>query len=126
MHDPGSPGGVEIEIVPASDSLRSNDGRWLKQVGSLLADLRRNEIEIRKEITPAEGKKGGAEAIILALDSSGAITAAVTIFKAWLSRSEDRSIKVKGRVGDREVELVVTGRNISEQTLQMALGLGKG
>lgn len=121
---PPSPA-LELQLAPASTALPTSDQRWQNQVAQLLNDLRRGAGEVRKEITPVPGQKGGAEAIILALGTSGALTAAVTIFKAWLGRAADRTIKMKARVGDRVVEVELSGTNISESTLRSALGLAK-
>lgn len=80
---------------------------------------------MRREITTVPGQKGGAEAIILALGTSGALTAAVSVFKNWLGRSADRAIRMKAKVGDRAIEIELTGSNISEATLRAALGLAR-
>jgi len=119
------PGPTELTLTVASSALPSSDQRWRNQVDGLLADLRRNGGEIRRDVTPAPGQKGGAEAIILALGSSGAIAAAVTVFKAWLARAGDRMIEIQGKVGDRPVHLKLTGQNVDEQTLRLALGLAR-
>lgn len=121
---PPSPA-LELQLAPTSSALPSSDQRWQNQVAQLLNDLRRNAGEVRKEITPVPGQKGGAEAIILALGTSGAITAAVAIFKAWLGRSGDRVITLKGKIGERAFEVELTGSNISESTVLATLGLAK-
>lgn len=118
-----APRAATFKLVAASDALPSSDQRWRNQVENLLADLKRGAGEVRKEITPVEGKKGGAEAIILALGSSGAIAAAVAIFKAWLQRSADRSLEIEGVIDGREVKLKLTGRNVDETTVRQALQL---
>lgn len=125
MPDPLQPPSAQFKLVATSDALPSNDQRWRNQVDGLLADLKRNAGEVRREITPVPGKKGGVEEIILALGSSGAITAAITIFRAWLARSADRSIEIEGKVGDRAVKLKLSGQNIDEKTMRLALGLAK-
>jgi hypothetical protein len=119
------PPALELQLAPASSAFPSSDQRWQNQVAQLLNDLRRNAGEVRKEITPVPGQKGGAEAIILALGTSGALTAAVAVFKAWLGRATDRAIRMKAKVGDRTVEIELSGSNISESTLRAALGLAK-
>lgn len=116
---------IELQLAPTSSAYPSSDQRWQNQVAQLLNDLRRNAGEVRKEITPVPGQKGGAEAIILALGTSGAITAAVAIFKAWLGRASDRAIRMKAKVGDRTVEIELSGANISEATLRAALGMAR-
>lgn len=126
MSDAPPPSSAQLKLVLSSDALPSSDRRWLKQVDGLLAELKRNAGEVRREVTPVAGAKGGAEAIILALGSSGAIAAAVTIFRAWLTRSADRTIEIEGIVDGREVKLKLTGRNIDETTLRQALKLAGG
>jgi hypothetical protein len=117
---------AQLKLVATSDALPSSDQRWRNQVETLLADLRRNGGEVRKEITPVAGAKGGAESILLALGSSGAIAAAVTVFRAWLARSADRSIEIEGTIDGREVKLKLNGRNIDETTIRQALRLAGG
>jgi hypothetical protein len=123
--DPIQPQSAQFKLVATSDALPSNDQRWRNQVDGLLSDLKRNAGDVRREITPVPGQKGGAEAIILALGSSGAITAAIAIFKAWLARASDRTIEIDGKIGGRQVQLKLTGQNIDEKTLRLALGLVK-
>lgn len=125
MPDPIQPLSAQFKLVATSSALPSNDQRWRNQVDGLLADLKRNAGEIRREITPVPGQKGGIEEIILALGTSGAITAAISIFRAWLARSADRTIEIEGKVGGRQVKLKLSGQNIDEKTLRVALGLAK-
>jgi hypothetical protein len=106
-----------------SVALPPSDQRWRNQVDGLLSDLKRNAGEVRRDVTPVAGQKGGAEAIILALGSSGAIAAAVTVFRAWLTRSADRSIEIEGNIDGRDVKLKLNGRNIDETTIRQALKL---
>lgn len=117
---------IEFQLAPSSTAFVSNDQRWQNQVSQLLTDLRRNAGEVRKEITPVPGQKGGVEAIILALGTSGALTAAVTIFKAWLGRTDDREIEVTAEIDGKKVAVKVTGKNISESMLRTAFGITKG
>ena len=114
---------LELQLIPKSSDYRENDARWLNQVAILLNDLQREVGEVRKEITPVPGQKGGTEAIILALGTSGAITAAVSVFRAWLARSADRAVTIKGKADGRAFDLEITGRNITEGTLRQALGI---
>ena len=117
---------AQLKLVMSSDALPSSDQRWRNQVETLLTDLKRNAGEVRKEITPVAGQKGGAEAILLALGSSGAITAAVTVFRSWLTRAADRSIDIEGNIDGRAIKLTLTGRNIDETTVRQAFKLVSG
>ncbi|MFW9780638.1 MAG: hypothetical protein ACFFE8_17480 [Candidatus Heimdallarchaeota archaeon] len=84
---------IDLEIVLdiQSDSFDPSDDRWIAQINELYRDLQSGVGNIRKEVLPQEGRRGGVETIILALGSAGAITAAVEIFKAWLGRDQSRS-----------------------------------
>jgi hypothetical protein len=125
MSDPTRQSGLEIQIAPASSALPANDPRWQGQVSQLLADLRRAG-EVRKSSTPQPGSKGAVEDIFLALGTSGAITAAVAIFKAWLTRSGDRTVTIKGRIDGREIDVTLDAKNVNEKTLQIFADLLKG
>jgi hypothetical protein len=120
------PRSVEVQISARSSAFAEGDPRWHRQVAELLTQLNAGAVPIRKEGVGNAGEKGGAEAIILALGSAGAISASVTIFKAWLGRSADRSVKISGKVGDRNVDLEITAQNIDEKTLRQALSLAQG
>ncbi len=125
MPDAPSPPPAQLKLAVASDALPANDRRWLNQVDGLLADLKRNGAEVQRKVTPVPGQKGGVEEIILALGSSGAIAATISIFKAWLARAGDRTIELDGQIGDRPVHLKLTGTNVDEKTLRLALGLAR-
>jgi Effector Associated Constant Component 1 len=110
--------GFEVEIEPASDRYDPHDERWLDQVAQLRSDLLRQVGDVRIEPVPVEGKKGGAEALILALGTAGAFTAAVEFFKAWLGRDRDRSIKIKWTDGDERKEIDIRGEALDQATLR--------
>ena len=126
MPDAAKPASAQLKLIMSSDSLPTSDQRWRNQVDGLLADLKRNGGEVRKEVTPVDGAKGGLEAIILALGSSGAIAAVVPVFRAWLKRSDDRVIDVDGVIDGRVVKLKITGSNIDETTIRQALKAAVG
>ena len=115
-----------FKLTLTSSALPSSDQRWRNQVDGLLTDLKRNGGEVRKEVTPVDGAKGGLEAIILALGSSGAIAGAVTVFRAWLKRSDDRVIEIDGVIDGRVVKLKISGSNIDETTIRQALKAAVG
>jgi hypothetical protein len=107
----------EIVIQPLSSAYDPGDERWLGQVQGLLASLNANVGEVRKEVTPVPGQKGGIVEIIIALGSAGAITAAVQVFKHWLDRDKTRSITVTTtKDGDTETT-TITGDNITNELL---------
>lgn len=115
--DPG-----EIVIQPLSNAYDPGDERWLNQVQGLLASLNANVGEVRKEVTPVAGQKGGVVEIIIALGSAGAITAAVQVFKHWLDRDTTREIEITTKVSGGKKTTKITGKNISKELISEALG----
>ena len=113
--------GNEFTIQPMSDAYDPSDDRWLTQVQSLLTSVQMNVGPVRKDVTPVPGQKGGVVEIIVALGSAGALTAAVEVFKAWLSRDGTRSIEISTTTGGQKKKIKVTGQNISKELLAEAL-----
>jgi hypothetical protein len=85
---------MPILVTPSHAALDPSDDRFLAQVNDLLADLKACGGQVERRVTPVPGRKGGLEEILLALGTSGAITAAVEIIKAWLARDRNRSLVV--------------------------------
>ncbi|MBN2343845.1 MAG: hypothetical protein JXX29_13455 [Deltaproteobacteria bacterium] len=102
---------LEFVITPVNDNYDPSDDRWLDQVTGLLNDLQAEVGDVRKEVTPQDGKKGGFEAIILALGSAGAISAAVEMFKSWISRDKRRELEISiERDGKKETYRISSNR----------------
>ncbi|HEY5552211.1 MAG TPA: hypothetical protein VIK52_09990 [Opitutaceae bacterium] len=112
----------EIVIQPLSSAYDPGDARWETQVQGLLDSLKSNVGEVRKEVTPVAGQKGGIVEIIIALGSAGAITAAVQVFKHWLDRDTTREIKITTKVVGGKKTTRISGKNISKELLSEALG----
>jgi hypothetical protein len=85
---------MSLTIKPAHSAYSPNDDRWMTQVNLLLGDLKAGGGDVERKVTPVPGQKGGIETIILALGTSGAITAAVEIIKSWLARDKKRSLEL--------------------------------
>jgi hypothetical protein len=58
--------------------------------------------------------KVGADAVILALGSAGAITAAVEALRLWLARDRRRSVQLSWTVGGHHREVVLAADKLSE------------
>lgn len=123
-----SEAGFELRIEPGSEKFDANDDRWLQQVNTLSSDLQAEIGSVRTEREAVAGHKGGVEALILALGSAGAFTAAIEIFKAWLSRSPDRVLTLTVVRDGKEHQVSVSGKGMSEDTVKelMQAGLGDG
>jgi len=93
---------VEVAINPESERFEKTDGRWRDQVVALVKDLREEGIDARTVDRPDPDAldKGPAAEIILALGTSGAVSAAVTMFQAWLARDKTRFIEIVRRRED--------------------------
>lgn len=110
--------GLEVVVRPASERYDSSDERWLDQVSTLVSTIREEVGPVRVETGAAEGTKGGVEAIVLALGSSGAFVAAVELLKAWLSRDRSRSVEITWRESEHERTVVVTADTVDAPTFQ--------
>jgi hypothetical protein len=91
---------VEVIVEPKSDRFERTDPRWRDQVVALYRDLRDEAGDVRTVSTPVAGEKGATTEIVLALGSSGALTAAVTMFQAWLGRDRSRSLEIAWDEGE--------------------------
>jgi hypothetical protein len=107
---------LELVVEPRSERFDEADSRWREQVGALYRDLRRDVGDVRRESTPAAGTKGATTDIILALGSSGALTAAVTMFRAWLDRDRTRVLELEWMDGEQPKKLSVRAHDVDENT----------
>ncbi|HSY24973.1 MAG TPA: hypothetical protein VK841_22770 [Polyangiaceae bacterium] len=112
---------LEIAIEPRSGDYDPGDSRWLDAVDELkqevTAALRGQEGDLVERGRPVAGTKGELEDLILVLGSSGAITAAVTAFKAWLASGRNREIVLRRREDDHVTEVSVRGVGVTEKEL---------
>lgn len=111
-------GSLEVVIEAQSADYDASDERWIDQVGQLHDDLQRGAGDVRKEVVPQQGRKGGAEAVILALGSAGAITAAAEMFKAWLARDRGRGLKLTIKRGGETEEFEITGEGMHASVIE--------
>ena len=113
---------LEVSIEASSTDYAADDPGWRAQVVSLRTALRDADLDdVRRQETPAPGHKAGVEEVILALGTSGAITAAVEVIRAWLARDRSRRLTVRYRDGDRDVSVDVDGTMVSNETMESAL-----
>ncbi len=102
---------IEFIIQPLNEDYDPNDDRWINQVNDLLMDLQRGVGNVRKEVSPIPGKKGGLESLILSLGSGELITAAIEAFKAWINRDKNRILEISiMRDGKEEIYRVSSNR----------------
>ncbi|MER5358261.1 hypothetical protein [Streptomyces sp. NPDC002785] len=114
--------GLEVALQPGSTRFDPEDQSWHDQVATLHAALREEVEAVIRRGAPEAGHKGAVEATLLALGSSGALTAAVACFKAWLARDKTRTLTVTWTDSTgAEQQLHVTGDNIDLQALTKAL-----
>ncbi|WP_426562069.1 effector-associated constant component EACC1 [Angustibacter sp. McL0619] len=113
---------LEVLVEPASTDFSPDDPGWRAQVIALRRGLQDADLDdVRREEIPSPGHKAGAESLIIALGTSGAITAAVEVIRAWLSRDRSRQLKLTFREGNREVSVEVDGTTVSDSAMTSAL-----
>jgi hypothetical protein len=104
---------VELRLSTHSDRFDEDDEGWLAQEADLLASLR-GEVTVRRDMVAAPGEKGLVEAIILALGTAGAFTAAVDCLRAWLSRDRTRRIELAWSIDGHAEKIVLQGTAIGD------------
>jgi len=112
--------GKPVEVALTVESVRydADDARWGEQVGQLVGELTREVGAVRVVSEPQPGSKGGPEAIILALGSAGAFTAAIEVFRAWLARERSRRLTVTFQDGPTRRRLTVTGADLDRDSFR--------
>jgi len=108
---------LELVIEPRSDDYDAADDRWRAQVGTLQRDLAA-QVETLQRSRSEPGAKGTVDEVILALGSSGALTAAVECFRAWLQRDKNRSIDVRWDEDGVERHVTFSGDNVDAATVK--------
>ena len=118
----------ELRIEPSSEKFGPNDSNWMGQVEALYSDLQLEVGKVGKRVEPVEGHKGGMGAIILALGSAGAFTAAVQMFQAWLGRDRTRGLTLSILKDGKEHTVSVSGTGMDEAAIKdlMEAGLSSG
>lgn len=110
--------GFEFQLEPTTERYDPDDDRWRDQVSDLYVDLDEEVGGVRREVTPVAGTKGGLEAMVLALGSAGAFTAAVEVFKAWLRRDRSRGLDISWSSDGATHRVSVRGDDIDAEALQ--------
>lgn len=113
---------LDVVVEADSDQFDPNDPGWRAQLVALRKALQDADVDdVRREERPVPGHKAGLEVIIVALGTSGAITAAVEVFRSWLSRDRDRRVRLRFQDGDREVIVEVEANTSSDATVVATL-----
>ncbi|WP_018349299.1 effector-associated constant component EACC1 [Longispora albida] len=106
---------LEIAVVPGTVAFDADDPAWLAQVEMLVRELQESEVDgVGQRATASPGEKSAVIEILVALGSSGAVTAALAAFSAWLGRDKRRELNV---VVDG-VRHTVDGTALSDRTLR--------
>jgi hypothetical protein len=107
-----------VTVVAGTDRFDPADDRWRAQVRDLHADLDRARVGFRLDASPVPGRKGVVDTAVLALASTGAFTAAVKCWQAWLGRDRSRHIELVWTEDGRERRLVIRGDNVDASALR--------
>ena len=117
MPDPSGDRRLELVVEPRNDDYDPADDRWRAQVGTLYAELA-DQVDTYRRGRSVPGTKGTIDEVILALGSSGALTAVVECFRAWLQRDKSRSIDVRWDEDGVERRVTFSGDNVDTATVR--------
>jgi Effector Associated Constant Component 1 len=119
MTSSGAP--FELAVEPRNELYDPGDDRWRDQVATLYTGLVAEVDTVQRERTVA-GAKGAVDQLIVALGSSGALTAAVECFRAWLGRDRARRIDVRWDENGTEHFVTLTGEAVDAETVREIAG----
>jgi hypothetical protein len=106
----------EIQFSVSNSDYDSSDDRWLDQVNTLVQDLQRDVGQVRREITPIPGMKGGLETFFLELFSSGIVPAAIDTIKSWLEIDKSRVFEISSIGPDgEEKKISISGMDLDKE-----------
>lgn len=115
-------GVVEVAIEATSSTFEENDPSWRRQVAALRTSLQQANIgDLRQEARFTSGHKGTLETLIIALGSSGAITAAVELFKVWTQRDRNRCLHLTIKNGEQTTKFELDGTSANDDTMQSVM-----
>jgi len=115
--DPSGDRRLELVVEPRSDDYEAADDRWRVQVGTFYQELA-DRVDTYRRGRSVPGTKGTVDEVILALGSSGALTAAVECFRAWLQRDKSRRIDVRWDEEGVERHVTFSGDNVDTATVK--------
>jgi hypothetical protein len=119
MSDP-----LRVTITPTSAKYDDQDDRWRDQVADLVHTLRvhtDDALTIEKHAVP--GTKGAVSELILALGTSGMVTASIEVIRMWLARDRTRTVDVSYTTASGEQRrLTFTAQNATGDMADPLMG----
>lgn len=110
---------IVVRVDPISSVYDANHIGWRKQASTLSTSLSAANIgAVRKVGGSADGSKGTLDEVIIALGSAGAITAAVEIFRSWLSRDRSREIKLTIESEGKKTTIALNASSTGDSTVE--------
>ena len=114
---------LRVMIAPSSDKYDEHDDRWRDQVADLAHSLRVNTDALTVEKHDVPGTKGAAAELILALGTSGVVSASVEVIRMWLARDKTRSIELTYTTAQGDVRTFsATAQNAGSDVADELLG----
>jgi hypothetical protein len=107
-------------LLQDEDADQEELDRLTRQLLSEIGDLDIEKAELARGGDLPEGAKGDpitVGSIVVALASAGVFTGLVELIKSWALRREGRTITLKAKVKDREVELTYSPAESSPEEM---------
>jgi len=109
---------TRMTLVPFSTRYDLDDERWTSQVAQLRRSLQ-HEVGLDAPARTTPGTKGSVDELIVALGTSGAITAVVEIVRAFLDRDRTRNVEMTWTdAGGNERYVRVTAEGAASDALR--------
>ncbi|MFD0357857.1 hypothetical protein ACFVHW_29605 [Streptomyces sp. NPDC127110] len=85
---------LDLALSLHSSRFHEHDDNWLEQERELLRDLEAHGVPVRRAGRPADGSKGLADTLVVALTSAAALRTVASCWRAWLQRDRTRSVEI--------------------------------
>lgn len=112
---------LKFSVTPLSEKFDRHDPRWLAQKEELTRELKRGATDVRKEVVPVEGMKGGLETLIVAIGGSQIIPGIIELIKTWISRDKTRKVQVTVERNGDPVKITLDSTGIDKKMLKEVL-----
>lgn len=117
MSDGSGASVFQVAIEARSEDYHAGDERWRSQVIGLY-DALREQVDVTRRGHTVGGAKGTIDELVIALGSSGAFTAAIECFRAWLRRDRGRRIDMRWNENGVERFVTLTGEAIDAESVR--------
>jgi len=108
---------IKIQIAAHTEKYAEDDNRWIDQKHEFVDELKREALQVDKQVKMVDGKKGGIETIVLTA-LPALIPAISEIVKSFLSRDNSRQVTITKQVDGKPVSTTIDAKGLDKKTFE--------